>query len=55
METAYKAAELAAQARPMFGTTQEVVKAALRAAGKDAATVAEAKTIVKEFLEREVQ
>ena len=55
MEATYKAAELAAQARPLFGTTPEVVRVALRVADKKTATVAEAQAIVKEFLEREVK
>ena len=55
MEATYKAAELAAQARKLFGTTPEVVTVALRVADKKTATVAEAQAIVKEFLEREVK
>ena len=38
MEATYKATELAAQSRPLFGTTPEVVSVALREAGKKAAT-----------------
>ena len=34
MEATYKATELAAQSRPLFGTTPEVVSVALREAGK---------------------
>ncbi len=48
----YKVSELAAKARQVFGTTPEVVSVALK--GKEAATVEEAKTVVKNFLEREV-
>ncbi|MDE7054594.1 MAG: hypothetical protein K2O84_07220 [Oscillospiraceae bacterium] len=55
MEATYKATELAAQARPLFGTTPEVVSVALRVEGRKTATVAEAQAIVKEFLEREVK
>ncbi|MDE7054750.1 MAG: hypothetical protein K2O84_08055 [Oscillospiraceae bacterium] len=55
MEATYKATELAAQSRPLFGTTPEVVSVALREAGKKAATVTEAKAIVAAFLEREVK
>lgn len=55
MDATYKASELAAQARTLFGTTPEVVSVALRFAGKQAATVAEARAIVKAFLEREVK
>ena len=55
METSYKAAELAAQARHLFNTTPEVVSVALRVAGRKTATVAEAQAIVGEFLEKEVK
>lgn len=55
-ETAnYKASELAAQARQIFGTTPEVVTVALRAAGKESATVGDAKKTVHKFLEKEVK
>lgn len=50
----YKAGELAAKARQIFGTTPEVVTVALNAAGMEMATVDEAKATVKKFLEREV-
>lgn len=52
---AYKASELAAQARTLFGTTPEVVTVALRSAGKETATVEEAKQTVQAFLDREVK
>lgn len=52
---AYKASELAAQARQLFGATPEVVAVALKVAGKEAATVSEAKETVNKFLEREVK
>lgn len=52
---AYKTAELAARARQMFGTTPEVVTAALNTAGKEAAEVEEARKIVRAFLDREVK
>ena len=55
MEATYKAAELAAQARPLFGTTPGVVSVALREADRKTATVAEAQAIVRNFLEREVR
>lgn len=54
MDTVYKAPELAAQARTLFGTTPEAVTVALREKGKETATVTEAQTIVKDFLAREV-
>ena len=50
----YSAAELAAKARQLFGTTPEVVTVALKTAGKEAAGVEEAREIVREFLDREV-
>lgn len=51
----YSTAELAAQARQIFGTTPEVVTVAMRTAEKQKATLDEAKTIVQEFLNREVK
>lgn len=51
----YKVNELAAKARQIFGTTPEVVTVALNSAGKEMATVDEAKATVKAFLEREVK
>ncbi len=55
MEATYKAAELAAKAREMFGTTPEVVTVALRLTGKQSFTVEEAKQTVQDFLNREVK
>lgn len=55
MEATYKAAELAAQARRLFGTTPETVHAALREAKKETATVTEVQAVVAAFLEREVK
>ena len=54
-EAIYLAGELAANARKIFGTRPECVAAALKAAGKSACTVSEAKEIVERFLKREVQ
>ena len=51
----YRASELAAQARQLFDTTPEAVRAALRDAKKETASVEEARTIVQAFLEREVK
>lgn len=51
----YKVSELAAQARKVFGTTPEVVTVALRTAGKESATVDEAKATVQAFLNKEVK
>jgi len=55
IESEYSAAELANAARARFGVQPEVVSAALRLAGKDKATLAEAQRIVKTFKEREVK
>ncbi len=54
-ESVYQASELAANAKKVFGTRQECVAAALRAAGKTECTVTEAKEIVEKFLKREVK
>ena len=54
-EVTYSIKDFAGQAKRMFGTTPEAVTAALRLAGKEAATIEEAKKIVKEFLEKEVK
>lgn len=54
-ESAYPASELAANAKKIFGTRQECVAAALKAAGKEECTITEAKGIVKKFLERGVK
>ena len=51
----YKVSELAAQARPIFGTTPEVVTVALRTAGKETATVEEARETIQKFLTKEVK
>lgn len=54
-EPVYPAGEFAVNARKIFGTRQECVVAALKAAGKSACTVSEAKEIVEKFLKREVK
>ncbi len=54
-ESVYPVSELAANAKKVFGTRQECVAAALKAAGKTECTVTEAKEIVKKFLKREVK
>lgn len=54
-ESAYPVSELAANAKKIFGTRQECVSAALRAAGKAECTVSEAKEIVEKFLKKEVK
>ena len=54
-ESVYPASELAANAKKVFGTRQECVAAALKAAGQTECTVTEAKEIVGKFLKREVK
>ncbi|MDE7354602.1 MAG: hypothetical protein K2O06_16360 [Acetatifactor sp.] len=54
-ESVYSTSELAANAKKVFGTRQECVAAALKAAGKTECTVTEAKEIVGKFLKREVK
>ncbi len=51
----YTANELAAAARSKFGTTPEVVLAALKTAGKEKAALDDAAAIVKAFLAKEVK
>ena len=50
----YTAAELIAAAPEKFGVSPDVATAALRMAGKKTATVEEARTIITEFANREV-
>lgn len=50
----YTARELAENAKALFNTMPECVTAALRFAGVTACTIEEAKTIVKNFLNQEV-
>ncbi len=54
-EPIYSAGEFAVNARKIFGSRQECVVAALKAAGKSECTVSEAKQIVEKFLKREVK
>ncbi len=54
-EPLYSIDELAAAARTKFNTAPEVVKTALRMAGRAKATQPETAKIVKAFLEREVK
>ena len=53
-EAAYPISELAAKARPLFGTTPEIVTTALKVAGKESASLEEAQKIVRAFLDKEV-
>lgn len=55
IKSAYPVSDLAANAKKIFGTRQECVLAALRAAGKAEYTVPEAKIIVEKFLKKEVK
>ena len=54
IEPLYSVAELANAARSRFGTTPEVVTVALKTAGKDKATVAETKLLIKALIGRKV-
>ena len=54
-QSVHQVSELAANAKGLFGTRQECVMTALKAAGKTECTVAEAKEIVGKFLKREVR
>lgn len=54
-ESVYPVGELAANAQKIFGTRQECVLAALKAAGRPEYTVPEAKEIVGRFLKKEVK
>lgn len=51
----YSVGEFAANAEKIFGTRQECVTAALKAAGKSECMISEAKEIVEKFLKREVK
>ena len=53
-ESVYTAAELA-QNHKFFKTSYEIVAVALQMAGKNAATVTEAKNIIEKFKNREVK
>ena len=53
-ESFYSVNELASDAKEVFGTRQECVSAALKAAGKLEYTISEAKGIVEKFLKKEV-
>lgn len=54
MESLYSAAELASNYK-LFNTSYEIVAVALRQAGKKAATLTEAKTIIDKFKNKEVK
>lgn len=53
-ESTYSAAELA-QAHHIFDTSYAIVSTALKLAGKETATVAEAKGIIEKFKNKEVK
>ena len=54
-ETLYSAGDLAAAARARFGVPPEAARAALKLAGKERATLAEAQQLIKGFMERKVK
>lgn len=54
-ETEYTIDELVNAAHAIFGTDKIVAKAALKMAGREKCTEAEAKTIVKRFTAKEVK
>ena len=54
-ESMYTVAELATAAHSVFGVMPECVTAALMCAGKDKATISEAKKIIKNFMDKEVK
>lgn len=51
----YSVVDLISAARSSFGVPPEIVSAAMKIAGKDKATIDEAKQIIKEFKERKVR
>lgn len=53
-ESVYTAAELT-NAHKIFNTSHEIVAVALKLAGKEKATVTEAKAIIEEFKNKEVK
>ena len=53
-ECVYTAAELADNCKA-FGTYREIVAVALRLAGKEAATLSEARQIIERFKKKEVK
>lgn len=53
-ESVYSAAELA-ENHKVFKTSREIVEIALRMAGKNTATLAEAKAIIEKFKNKEVK
>jgi len=54
-ETVYGVSELSAAARTRFSVPPELVMTAMKLAGKDKATIAEAERLIKEFKERKVR
>ena len=54
-ESEYSATEFAKAAQAQFGVPSEVVVAAFKAVNRDGATLSEAKSIVKKFLNKEVK
>lgn len=55
VESVYTAAELANNAYKVFKVPREIVVVALRLAGKETATLTEAKAIIEKFKNKEVK
>lgn len=51
----YTAAELAQASKKVFNTSPDIVTAALRMAGVESATIAEAAEVIKKFANKEVK
>lgn len=54
-ESAYPVAEIAANARRLFGVNPDIATAALRRSHATSLTLSEARTIIRTFAEREVK
>lgn len=54
-ESVYTAGELAACSKELFGARSECVTASMKEAGKERATVKEAREIIQRFLSKEVK
>lgn len=53
-EAAYTAAEIAINAKRLFGVSQDVATAALKCSHATSLTLSEARTIIQKFAERKV-
>lgn len=54
-EATYTVDEFASAPQSVGANTQDIIRAAFRVAGKESATIEEAKKIVKDFKERKVK